>query len=253
MHHGYYGADGKQRKNHLKAQVDLIHELLRWGEVSDAKRILDAGCGVGGSARHLAGLFDASVLGFTLSPVQAEKAAYFNRKSGLQDKVAVKAQDIMTLTADYGQFDLVWSLESAEHMENKQRLLEIFHDVLKPGGKFLMATWCRREVPPILENREQKLMDNISGIYHLPPLVSIGEISQMARQAGFGQIKTADWSDPVAPFWKAVIRSAFRWQSIAGLLRAGGPALRGAWAMQFMTRGYRIGALKFGVIQGQKL
>ncbi len=252
MHHGYYGPDGGEQKNHRQAQIDLIHELLRWGGVTEAERILDAGCGVGGSARHLAGLFGAQVLGLTLSPVQAEEAAVFNKKNRLDGQVEVQARDVMTLTPEDGPFDLVWSLESAEHMGDKQRLLDIFHQLLKPGGKLLMATWCHRETPPPLEQREVGLLEKICKIYHLPPLEPAGEIRRKAEAAGFINIKTADWSDAVAPFWQAVIRSAFRWQSVLGLIRSGGQAMRGAWAMQYMTRGYRLGTIRFGLIQGQK-
>ena len=34
-------------------------------------------------------------------------------------------------------------------------------------------------------------------------------------------IKTADWSEEVAPFWGAVIRSALSAQGFAGLFKAG--------------------------------
>jgi len=34
-------------------------------------------------------------------------------------------------------------------------------------------------------------------------------------------VRTADWSEEVAPFWGAVIRSALSAQGFAGLFRAG--------------------------------
>lgn len=68
MHHGYYGADGKEKKERRQAQVDLIEALLDWGNVDDRSlhstdstatgstatgltaTILDVGCGIGGSS-----------------------------------------------------------------------------------------------------------------------------------------------------------------------------------------------------------
>jgi tocopherol O-methyltransferase len=47
MHHGYYGADGSEKKDRRQAQIDLIEELLTWAEVQGASNILDVGCGVG--------------------------------------------------------------------------------------------------------------------------------------------------------------------------------------------------------------
>ncbi len=252
MHHGYYGPDGKAKKDHLQAQIDLITEFLKWGKVEQTAQILDAGCGVGGSARFLANALNANVLGLTLSPVQAEQAARFNQKAGLEGQVRVEVQDVLQLKPAQGPFDLIWSLESAEHIPEKQRLMQVFFDALRPGGVLLMATWCHRNTPPALHTGEQNTLQKIGKYYHLPPMISIGEYEQMAQAAGFTSIQTADWTDAIAPFWPAVIRSALRWRSIAGLLRSGGPTLRGAWAMQFMIQGYRSGALRFGLLQARK-
>ncbi|MEZ4961037.1 MAG: class I SAM-dependent methyltransferase [Saprospiraceae bacterium] len=253
MHHGYYGADGSLKKNHQQAQVDLIEELLRWGGVKNASNILDAGCGVGGSARYLAKRFGANVLGLTLSPVQAEQGVRFTKKAKLESRVKIVARDLMSLSPADGPFDLIWSLESAEHIEDKKRLLEMFYDLLTPGGQFLMATWCHRNEPPALNTPENALLEKLYELYHLPPMVSIKHFEQMAVETGFREVQSGDWSEAVAPFWNAVIRSAISWRSVAGLLRSGLGTMKGAWAMRYMTRGYRMGTIKFGVLQGKKL
>ncbi|MCB0548396.1 MAG: class I SAM-dependent methyltransferase [Phaeodactylibacter sp.] len=253
MHHGYYGEDGKEQKDHTQAQVDLALELLRWGGVEKAGRILDAGCGVGGSARLLAQLYDAEVLACTLSPVQAEQGRKYNEAAGLEDKVEIRAQDMMSLSAAEGPFSLIWSMESAEHIREKQKLLDLFHGLLEPGGKLLMATWFHRPLPPELSSKEKQLLEGIYQYYHLPPMVSIPELEAMARASGFGQVETADWTNAVAPFWGAVMRSAFQWRSVKGLMKAGWPTLKGAWAMRYMIKGYRMGLIRFGVLQGQKI
>jgi tocopherol O-methyltransferase len=252
MHHGHYGPDGSVKKNHQQAQVDLIEELLKWGGVASAGNILDAGCGVGGSARYLARRFGASVLGLTLSPVQAEQGMRFTQKANLGGQVQIVAQDLMSLSPADGPFDLIWSMESAEHIKDKQRLLEMFYELLSPGGQFLMATWCHRKEPPALNAQENKLLEKLYGLYHLPPMVSINRLEELAKNAGFQAVASDDWSQAVAPFWNAVIRSAISWRSVAGLLRSGLGTMKGAWAMRYMTRGYRMGTIKFGVLQGKK-
>jgi tocopherol O-methyltransferase len=252
MHHGHYGSDGKTKKNHGQAQLDMIDEMLRWGEVTQASRILDAGCGVGGSARLLAQRFDASALGLTLSPVQVERAQMYTEHAGQSEKVAFQVRDMMELKAEDGPFDLIWSMESAEHIADKQALFERFYEVLAPGGKLLMATWCHRPPEPPLTNKETQLLERVYELYHLPPMVPLNELERMAGQAGFQQIQTDDWSDAVSPFWGAVIRSALSMRSITGLIRSGWPTIKGAWAMQYMQRGYRKGLIQFGVLQGEK-
>ncbi|MCY7328106.1 MAG: class I SAM-dependent methyltransferase, partial [Saprospiraceae bacterium] len=227
MHHGYYGADGLAKKDHRQAQVDLVEEMLRWGQVQQVSRLLDAGCGVGGSARYLAQKFEATALGMTLSPVQAEQAKQYTQRAGLENRVQFQVRDMMTLHAADGSFDLVWSMESAEHIQDKQLLFNLFYERLAPGGKFLMATWCHRAMPPELSSEEQHLLEKIYRLYHLPPMVERARLVEYATAAGFSEVKSADWSRSVAPFWKAVIRTALRWSSVGGLLRAGWPTIKG--------------------------
>lgn len=252
MHHGYYGPDGKAKKSHLQAQIDLIEELLSFGEVKTATRIFDAGCGVGGSSRYLARKFGATSLGVTLSEVQAQQAAVWNEQAGLTTQVEIRKQDMTTITAADGPFDLVWSMESAEHIREKQQLFNQFFTLLQPGGRLVMATWCHRETPPGLSSSEQALLQSVYDLYHLPPMVSGQDLKKMAETAGFQEVEMADWSDSVSPFWTAVLRSAMSLRSVAGLIRSGWPTLKGAWAMQYMIRGYRRGLIKFIVVKGKK-
>ncbi len=252
MHHGYYGADGKASKTDRQAQLDLIEELLRWGGVGKATRTLDAGCGVGGSARFLADRFGSQVLGLTLSPVQARRARQYNQAAGFDQQITIEVRDMLSLGAVDGPFDLIWSLESAEHIADKAGMMRLFYDRLTPGGRLLMATWCRRPAPPPLQPSEERLLERIYEWYHLPPMVSIPELASTAREAGFNSVRTADWSVAVAPFWGAVIRSALSWRSLVGLLRAGRSTWRGAWAMQYMQRGFRNQLIQFAVLQATK-
>jgi len=253
MHHGYYGADGSERKDHQQAQLDLVEEMLYWGGIEQAKRVLDAGCGVGGSARYLAKRYDCEALGLTLSTEQAAQARQYTAKAGMKDQIQFQVRDMMTLNDSDGSFDLVWSMESAEHIRDKQQLFRIFYNVLAPGGRLLMATWCHRPVPPDLSKNDQILLEKIGKLYHLPPMVSRPALEVYAATAGFTEVTSGDWSRAVEPFWPAVIKTALRWKNVAGLLRAGWPTIKGAWAMQYMQQGFRRGLIEFVVLQGKRI
>lgn len=252
MHHGYYGADGQVRKERRQAQVDLIEALLRWSKIQSVERLLDAGCGVGGSARYLAGRFGAEALGVTLSPVQGTAAQRLNEEAGLEDRVRVEVRDMMKVAPQEGPFDLIWSLESAEHIEDKPGLMEHFYQLLRPGGRLIMATWCHRDLPPQLSQMEEKLLEKLYRIYNLPPMVSIARLEKLTEQAGFRDVATSDWSRAVAPFWRAVIRSALDIRNFSLLLQTGRSTVMGAWAMRYMSKGYRQGLIRYGVLQARK-
>jgi len=255
MHHGYYGPDGKKKVEHKQAQIDMIEELLTWGGAPvKVRSFLDAGCGVGGSSRYLALRHpEANGLGVTLSPVQAKNGMRYNQEAGVGDRLKIRAQDVYSLDDEYdSSFDLIWSMESAEHMADKQALMDLFYRLLRPGGQLVMATWCHREEPPALTSDDQKVLDKICELYHLPPLVSVPVLGEAAVKAGFKEIATDDWSAAVEPFWGAVISSGLDPRNWPGLISAGMSTIKGAWAMKYMKEGFRTGAIRYGVFRGSK-
>jgi tocopherol O-methyltransferase len=90
MHHGYYGATGKEKKDRRQAQIDLIEELLIWADVGQSENILDVGCGIGGSSLYLSQKFNASAMGITLSPVQATRATQRAEEAGLGQRFSFR-------------------------------------------------------------------------------------------------------------------------------------------------------------------
>ena len=253
MHHGYYGADGREEKNRRQAQIDLIEELLQWGRVQQAENILDVGCGIGGSSLYLAEKFNAAATGITLSPVQAQRACERAVEFGLQDRTNFQVADALNMPFEDNSFDLVWSLESGEHMPDKQKFLQECYRVLKPNGKLILVTWCHRptdESP--LSADEKKHLEQIYEVYCLPYVISLPEYEAIARLLPLQNIRTADWSQAVAPFWNVVIDSAFTPKAFFGLLRAGWKTIQGAMSLGLMRRGYESGLIKFGLLTGSK-
>jgi tocopherol O-methyltransferase len=252
MHHGYYGPDGKQLKERRQAQIDLIEELLRWANPQQVNQILDVGCGIGGSSLYLAEKFHASATGITLSPVQANRAKERAVAAGLSEQTCFQVADALAMPFADESFDFVWSLESGEHMPDKQKFLQECYRVLKPGGMFVFVTWCHRATPPALTPDEQQHLEKIYQVYCLPYVISLPEYEQIAQEIGFQQIQTADWSEAVAPFWNIVIDSAFTPQAIVGLVRSGWTTIQAALSLGLMSRGYERGLIKFGLLSATK-
>lgn len=261
MHHGYYGADGSQPKDRRQAQIDLIEELLKWSQVQQAEHILDVGCGIGGSSLYLAQKFNAAVTGITLSPVQAARATERAQEAGIAAKplITPRAQfqvaDALNLPFADHSFDLVWSLESGEHMPDKVQFLQECYRVLKPGGRLLVATWCHRPTSltlgPLTPD-EQRHLAKIYQVYCLPYVISLPEYEVIARNLSFNNIRTADWSNAVAPFWQIVIDSALSPKAIWGLFTAGWTTVQAALSLRLMADGYRRGLVRYGLLYANK-
>jgi tocopherol O-methyltransferase len=255
MHHGYYGATGKEKKDRRQAQIELIEEMLNWAGVKQAEKILDVGCGIGGSSLYLAQKFNARAVGITLSPVQASRATERAREAGLANEVQFQVADALEMPFADDSFDLVWSMESGEHMPDKEKFLQECYRVLKVGGTFLMATWCHRPITPAtgeLTRDERQHLAEIYRVYCLPYTISLPDYEAIARNLPLNNIRTADWSDAVAPFWDVVIDSAFEPQAILGLLQSGWSTIEAALSLGLMSRGYRRGLIRFGLLCGNK-
>ncbi|MEK0179367.1 MAG: methyltransferase domain-containing protein [Oscillatoriales cyanobacterium] len=286
MHHGYYGPDGNLKKERRQAQIDLIEELLDWAgapsqtQLSQPYSILDVGCGIGGSTLYLTEKFSSiaannfrlddevdrnfsrspgqsktetriTATGITLSPVQANRAKERAKMAGLENNVNFLVADALNTPFPDNSFDLVWSLESGEHMPDKIKFLQECYRVLKPGGTLILATWCHRPVGETageLTDAERRELAEIYRVYALPYVISLPEYEEITRSLPFTNIRTADWSKAVAPFWDIVIDSAFTPSAIWGLLTSGWTTIQAALALSLMSRGYQSGLIRFGLI-----
>jgi len=90
MHHGYYIPE--DRTDHIQAQIDLIDEVLKWGDVKSAKSVVDVGCGIGGSSRHIARKYNCKAQGITLSPYQANRGNELAKEQGLSDQASFQVR-----------------------------------------------------------------------------------------------------------------------------------------------------------------
>ncbi len=258
MHHGYYGKNGNYRLDRRQAQIDLIEELLFWAGYQDGnvpQSIIDVGCGIGGSTLYLAQKFDSKATGITLSPVQASRAKERAAEVGWDHRVNFEVANALDMPFEDNSFDLVWSLESGEHMPDKANFIAECYRVLKPGGKMILATWCHRETDSWagdLTGSEVAHLKEIYRVYCLPYVISLSEYREIAAESGFQNLKSDDWSIAVEPFWSVVIDSAIAPQAITGLFQAGWQTIQGALSLGLMSRGYARGLIRFGLICGTK-
>ena len=253
MHHGYYRRG--EPVNHAKAQVDMIEESLRWADVREVKRVLDVGCGIGGSSRHMVRKYGCEAEGVTLSPVQAARANALAKEEGVENAAKYRVADALNMPFEDGSFDFVWSMESGEHMPDKKKFVDELARVCAPGGRILIVTWCHRTLEPgqsALEPAERVLLDRICDAYYLPAWCSIADYEALAKDAGLVDIKTEDWSEEVKPFWKGVIKTALTLKGVIGLLKSGATTLRGALVMPLMQTGLATGTIKFNLITMRK-
>ncbi|XP_071926494.1 gamma-tocopherol methyltransferase, chloroplastic-like isoform X2 [Coffea arabica] len=261
MHHGFYDPNSTvSLSDHRAAQVRMIEEALKFASVPEdpmkkPKSIVDVGCGIGGSSQYLARKYGTECTGITLSPVQAERARALAAAQGLENKVSFEVADALNQPFPDGKFDLVWSMESGEHMPEKAKFVNELARVAAPGARIIIVTWCHRNLSSSeqsLNPDEKKLLDKICDAYYLPTWCSTDDYVKLLQPLSLQDIKAADWSEYVAPFWPAVIRSALTWKGITSLILSGWKTIKGAMVMPLMMKGYKKGLIKFAIITCRK-
>ena len=260
MHHGYYVPNN--RTDHVQAQIDLIDEVLKWADVPEPlpdgsnahdlpQKAVDVGCGIGGSSRHIARKYGCTANGITLSPYQAARGNELAIVQGVEDLCSFQVADALDQPFENDTFDLIWSLESGEHMPDKEQFVNELFRVATPGGRIIIVTWCHRDLEvgeTSLNKKEEKLLAKINRAYYLPKWCSVDDYVKILEKNGAVGIRREDWSYIIAPFWKAVIKSSLNLKSVVGLLKSGFSTQRGAYAMLLMLRGFDKGLIKFGLI-----
>ncbi|VVB11284.1 unnamed protein product [Arabis nemorensis] len=262
MHHGFYDPNSPLQlsdSGHREAQIRMIEESLLFAGVTTEeqriKRVVDVGCGIGGSSRYLASKFGAECIGITLSPLQAKRANDLAAAQSLSHQVSFQVADALEQPFEDGKFDLVWSMESGEHMPDKAKFVKELVRVAAPGGRIIIVTWCHRNLSQgeeALQPWEQNLLDRICKTFYLPAWCSTSDYVNLLQSLSLQDIKCADWSENVAPFWPAVIRTALTWKGLLSLLRSGMKSIKGALTMPLMIEGYKKGVIKFGIITCRK-
>jgi SAM-dependent methyltransferase len=117
------------------ASVRLAYELVGATAVA-GRRVLDVGCGRGGTVALLATELDAAeAVGVDLSP----EAVEFCRRTHRHEAARFEVGDAEQLPFEDARFDVVTNLESSHTYPNLRAFLSEVARVLVPGGRFLHA------------------------------------------------------------------------------------------------------------------
>jgi cyclopropane fatty-acyl-phospholipid synthase-like methyltransferase len=178
----HYGVWDETTKTTADAILNLNRVLMELGEVQEGDRVLDAGCGVGGSSLYLAKHRNCKTTGVTLSQKQVETATEFAAQKGLSSLCIFLKCSYTETPFEKESFDISWAIESLGSAQNKGEFFQEMHRILKPGGKILIADTLKPEPADISNNKYMKMM--LNG-WAISDILSISEIKELAAEYGF--------------------------------------------------------------------
>ena len=133
----------------LKATKELI-ELCH---VDKNSYVLEVGCGVGLTACYVAREYGCKVIGIDISEEMIMRARERAKRKSVEDKVEFIVADAQELPFEADSFDAVICESVIVFIENKQKAINEFKRVVKPGGYvgFNEVAWIESPPPELVE------------------------------------------------------------------------------------------------------
>ena len=243
LHHGYW-INGDESKE--TAQVQLVEHLAETANIQPGARILDIGCGFGGSSIYLARNYHARCTGITISPLQVEMASADAAAAGASANFL--CMDAESMHFD-DPFDVLWSVESISHYQDIPRFFSSAGRYLKPGGTLALTDWFKQNSLPPRDHKKflHPIEDGM-----LVELHTMGDYEGWLSAAGFSVIRSDILNRQTAKTWDYcldIIKDKALWQLAAN----NGPEfLRFLRAFKAMRSGFSSGNFVYGLLIAHK-
>ncbi len=228
LHFGFYE---KGIHNHADAVINMNNYIERLLELKNRskkiERILDAGCGFGGTVIYLAKKHpEISFYGISINPQEVKLARYFAQERHVLSNTQFIAADYENTVFPSNYFDCVIAVESLSYSnKSKQKKFIIeMNRILKPGGKLVVIDGFFSKIPS--NSFMKKMVDiyeekrkfefyiesefNKSVLYSeessLPELEEINKFASYLKEYGFLNVNIKDISKNISP---SVMKNSF--------------------------------------------
>ena len=136
--------------NHLQpADLGLLEDFHTMGRyatsqlvdlvgITSGSEVLDAGSGIGGTARYVVDHCGCTVTAVDLTDEYCETSSWLNRLVGLDDRISVRQANVTELPFADGTFDVAISQHVQMNVADKARLYSEARRVLVDGGRLAM-------------------------------------------------------------------------------------------------------------------
>lgn len=130
------------------AQIAKVDHICRKLQLQPGETVVEAGCGWGGTALHMARRYGVRVRAFNISREQLTFARERAAREGLADRVAFLEDDYRNIS---GRCDAFVSVGMLEHVgkEHFHEFGDVIDRVLAPGGRGLIHSIGQKQPEPL--------------------------------------------------------------------------------------------------------
>ena len=188
IHHGYYEKGIRTHVQSVLNMNDFIGRLLKLdSEIKQCKKILDAGCGIGGTVVYFAKKFpDIKFTGINIFPDHIEMAKNLAKEKKVLSNTDFFVKDFVDTDLSSNHFDAIYLMESSCYALQKQVLIREMYRILKPGGILVITDVFRTlvELNPFITN----IYDSFCKGWGLSDLIDIEKFIFYLEKEGFHNI-----------------------------------------------------------------
>lgn len=191
--HLHYGFWHDNTEDFNESLLNTLREVIARLDIHEGDRILDAGCGIGGSCRYIAEQFGVEIYGITNSN-ELLKHAHDKLTSPIHKKlINIAIGDYEQTKFESGFFNKLYALESFCHAKDKTKFTREAHRVLGNAGKIVVADFFKTERP--FNDRETHIYNEWLNGWFLPHLLTPKEFSDILASSGFNARGYEDMTD----------------------------------------------------------
>jgi ubiquinone/menaquinone biosynthesis C-methylase UbiE len=204
VHWGYWDNPGKADgtvDDFAQAAENLTRKVYEAAGIKDGMRILDCGCGFGGTIASLNKVFsNLQLVGLNIDPRQLEIARQKVQPQN-HNQIQFIEGDACQLPFENSQFDIVLAVECIFHFPSRKRFFQEVWRVLKTDGKLSLCDFVPTQITislsKVLNDIFKPLINNYFG--YVDSSYTIQDYHDLAKITGFKSIIEKDITPNTIP------------------------------------------------------
>ena len=219
--------------------VTATEALIELCHIGKDSYVLDVGCGVGATACWLVKNIGCRVMGVDILPRMVERAQERARREKVADRAEFRVADAQDLPFEAALFDAVITESVTAFPADKQKAVNEYARVTRPGGYVGLNEIAWLKLPPPPEVTAWAAQEVGATVKPLPP----DEWAELLEMAGLKEIVAKTYPVDIQDETKGILRR----YGLGGMLRVMGRMLR-LYARSAAYRGFVKGVKQSGVI-----